>query len=335
MFRILCGFCVLRAVVSQDSFSDMDDNIAMETILRETLEDGSNRLSTFLSRAGEFFSDSDFGNKIGYTEKKTKPKIIHPVKVKEVTGGSTMKMKNGNSEESSLRNLTSSLKNDKLGGPPIGSNLVKSFLAGGKDVDDMQDELKTLLFGEEEFIGKPLSNLTQSEIAQPRKGNLALVDGDRANDYDPEDYDQYNYDNLIDANRRMDSELPQPAELRQRRPYRPSRRRPMRGPIRPTGARIDHISNRQSLPPIRAPELHKVPGRVQGLQIDRNVGASRDPFRQNQLNAPGVDCDFYTDDLCLGVREYPRWGIRRTDICINLYPKARNCPSAWSQPAYQ
>ena len=42
------------------------------------------------------------------------------------------------------------------------------------------------------------------------QGNLALVDGDRANDYDPEDYDQYNYDNLIDANRRMDSELPQP-----------------------------------------------------------------------------------------------------------------------------
>ena len=115
-----------------------------------------------------------------------------------------------------------------------------------------------------------------------------MIDGDRAefDDYDSEDYDMYNYDNLMDRNRRMDLELPLPvgkvtsysqylnyqqqAELRQRRPYRPVRRRPLRGRVGPSGLMNQNIPNRQNLPPIRAPELHKVPGRIQGLQIDRN-----------------------------------------------------------------
>jgi hypothetical protein len=124
-----------------------------------------------------------------------------------------------------LGNLTNQVKMNKLPGPPINSNLVQSFLSGGKDVDDMQDELKDMLFGEGnskngDYIGKPISrttnNLTQSRFTNQRKPGLVMIDGDRAefDDYDRSDYDMYSYDNKEDGNRRMDTELPQPPELK-------------------------------------------------------------------------------------------------------------------------
>ena len=59
------------------------------------------------------------------------------------------------------------------------------------------------------------------------------------------------------------------AELRQRRPYRPVRRRPVRGRVGPPHIINQNIPNIHKTAPIRAPELHKVPGRIQGLQIER------------------------------------------------------------------
>ena len=65
---------------------------------------------------------------------------------------------------------------------PILIALLPSYNAGiiegGKDVDDMQDELKDMLFGEQnskngDYIGKPIvkttNNLTQSRLANQRK----------------------------------------------------------------------------------------------------------------------------------------------------------------------
>jgi len=337
MFKIIFTVCVSQLVTSQEHFQNIDDNIAMETVSGKNLDfsgPDTNRFSTFLSRAGEFFSDSDFGNKIKGDVKK--PKVIHAVKVKEVSKETETNFPNKRrTDDKSLRNLTNQVKINKLTGSPINTNLVQSFLSGGKDVDDMQDELKDLLFGEEDaenadYIGKPATkasnNLTRSRIINQRKPNMALIDGDRAefDDYEPSDYDLYSYDTETGGNRRMDAELPQPAELRQRRPYRPPRRRPIRGPIRPTNLRSQNLPNRNNVPPIRAPELHKVPGRIQGHQIDRNhnvpysSGPGREPFKQrvfgdgmNTDTTQGVDCDFYTDDLCLGVREYPRQDIVR------------------------
>ena len=61
-------------------------------------------------------------------------------------------------------------------------NLIKTTetFAGGKDVDDMQDELKNLLFGDEdaeivEYIGKPSDstkinrNITRAALQKQRK----------------------------------------------------------------------------------------------------------------------------------------------------------------------
>jgi len=326
-------------VAAQENFHNFDDNIAMETVSGKNLDfsnSGTNRFSTFLSRAGDFFSDSDFGNKIKSEEEK--PKVIHAVKVKEVSKEEeeTNFTNKNEPDDKSLRNLTNQVKREKLTGSTISSGLVSSFWSGGKDVDDMQDELKNLLFGEEDtevvdYIGKPSDstvnskNMTRAALQKQRK-RLSMIDGDRAefDEYDPIDYDMYSYDNQMVSNRRIDAELPTPAELRQRQPYRPPRRRPMRGPIRPTNMRNQNLPKRHNAPPIRAPELHKVPGRIQGLQIDRNhnvpysTGQNRDPFKQkvfgeglNAESPQGLDCDFYTDDLCLGVREYPRKEIVR------------------------
>jgi len=338
MFRIVVILCFSKHVVAQENFHNIDDNIAMETVSGKNLDFsnyGTNRFSTFLSRAGDFFSDSDFGNKI--VSEAEKPEVIHAVRVVEVSEEEeeTNFTNKKEPDDKSLRNLTNQVKSEKLTGSNISTSLVSTLLAGGKDVDDMQDELKNLLFGEEdaeivEYIGKPSDstkinkNITRAALQKQRKltQRLPMIDGDRAEfeEYDPVDYDMYSYDNQMVSNRRIDAELPTPAELRQRQPYRPPRRRPMRGPIRPTSLRSQNIPKRHNSPPIRAPELHKVPGRIQGLQIDRNhnvpysTGQNRDPFKQSVfgegLNSK-LDCDFYTEDLCLGVSEYPRQEIVR------------------------
>ena len=86
MWGIFVILCVSKHAAAQDNFHQIDDNIAMETVSGKNLDFsnyGTNRFSSFLSRAGEFFSDSDFGNKI--KSEVEKPKVIHAVKVKEVS----------------------------------------------------------------------------------------------------------------------------------------------------------------------------------------------------------------------------------------------------------
>ena len=119
MFRIIFAVFVLHLVSSQDG---IEDNIAMETVAGKSLEfsnfgfeNSPNRFSTFLSRAGELFSDSDFGNKIKHDGKK--PKVIHAVKVKEVSKKEETDFTNKRQiEYNSLGNLTNQVKMNKLSG---------------------------------------------------------------------------------------------------------------------------------------------------------------------------------------------------------------------------
>ena len=119
MFRIIFALFVLHLVSSQDY---VEDNIAMETVAGKNLEfsnfgfeNGPNRFSTFLSRAGELLSDSDFGNKIKHDGKK--PKVIHAVKVKEVSKKDETDFTNKRQiEYNSLGNLTNQVKMNKLSG---------------------------------------------------------------------------------------------------------------------------------------------------------------------------------------------------------------------------
>ena len=60
---------------------------------------------------------------------------------------------------------------------------------------------------------------------------------------------------------------------------------------------------------IRDPGLNKIPGRIQSIP-DRfpphaDFGASAIPQLSHNSISASVDCDFYTDDLCLGVQQYP------------------------------
>ena len=118
MFKIIFTVCVSQLVTSQEHFHNIDDNIAMETVSGKNLDfsgPDTNRFSTFLSRAGEFFSDSDFGNKIKGDVKK--PKVIHAVKVKEVSKETETNFPNKRrTDDKSLRNPTNQVKINKLTG---------------------------------------------------------------------------------------------------------------------------------------------------------------------------------------------------------------------------
>ena len=49
----------------------------------------------------------------------------------------------------------------------------------------------------------------------------------------------------------------------------------------------------------------QIPGRIQKLPDERQTSSS--PVRGEK----SVDCDYYTESLCLGVRDYPRQEIAR------------------------
>jgi hypothetical protein len=126
MYRTLLVVCAMHFVSAQDIFHGVDDNIAMETFSGKNLdfskygfENGPNRFSTFLSRAGELFSDSDFGKKIKHDG--TKPQVIHAVNIKEVskkdeTDFRTQQINKRQKHDQSLGNLTRLVKIDKFTG---------------------------------------------------------------------------------------------------------------------------------------------------------------------------------------------------------------------------
>ena len=103
------------------------------------------------------------------------------------------------------------------------------------------------------------------------------------------------------------------AELRQR-PFRngpPSRRRrPFRGRLASQSQGRPSVMRPNSpIRDIRDPGLNKIPGRIQAIP-DRfsppaDFGSSVIPQLSHNSISASVDCDFYTDDLCLGVQQYP------------------------------
>ena len=50
----------------------------------------------------------------------------------------------------------------------------------------------------------------------------------------------------------------------------------------------------------------QIPGRIQKLPDQRLSSSSN-----SVTGEEGLDCDYYTDTLCLGVRDYPRQEISR------------------------
>lgn len=131
------------------------------------------------------------------------------------------------------------------------------------------------------------------------------------------------------------NDTPSAEKQRQRRPgarrRRPHRRRPYFEDVDqidfPPGNNR-RVSNFDGGPPYRGPGVNKIPGRIQGLPFD-NIGAIEDEltigdkfeeryvpsatfgsaFRRPQpprRRPSGVDCDFYTENLCLEVSQYPR-----------------------------
>ena len=65
----------------------------------------------------------------------------------------------------------------------------------------------------------------------------------------------------------------------------------MRGRVGPPHIINQNIPNIHKTAPIRAPELHKVPGRIQGLQIERGYDLQYIPggYRGNQYIANITD----------------------------------------------
>jgi len=277
----------LSHVSSQTHYSDYEDNIAMESFAPKSFR-VPQTFSGFLHRTGELFSDSDYGSKISAIKSDEKKFASFPaVSPREVSSRKV-------SVNQELQNVS---RKESFPGLTIHPNVVQSFL-GGKDVDDMQDELKNLLFGEE-----------------TRSFNNATIDSDAA-EFDEIMFDEenFNFDDDLDvSSRRSDEDVPMTAELRQTRPFGGKRRRPYRG-------RLQSQSQGRPLvvrPPsrdFRDPGVHKIPGRIQKLP-DRFKNTN-DMF--GSLAGPGpnsisssVDCDFYTDSLCLGVKQYPMKEISR------------------------
>ena len=106
------------------------------------------------------------------------------------------------------------------------------------------------------------------------------------------------------------------AELRSRRPG--FRRRPG-GPGGRVAGRPGRLGGGRG-PGLRAPGLHLVPGRVQVSTIelvtlcctvDQGDSSHQASSSQASRRAGSQDCDYYTDGLCLGVRDYPRSEIVR------------------------
>jgi len=298
-----------RSASTQDYNYDYEDNIAMESFTPKSF-DGFSRLvpqsvSGFLHRAGELFSDSDFGNKISVLNSEKNQQISNEdVNPREI---SSRKVSSSGSDVRHYKNVSNS--GDTFRGLTLHPNVVQSFL-GGKNVDDMQDELKNLLFGEEE---RSYRNSTRNEDTEEVEASL----------YDFVKYDEDEYDDDQEfASRRSedDPDIPIAAELRQNRPYRTGgRRRPYRGRLpsasqgRPMLMRPNSIKS--PIRDFRDPQIHKIPGRIQQIPDRFSSGSSvnsEDMFGSSQNSVvASVDCDFYTDSLCLGVNQYPMSEISR------------------------
>ena len=210
------------------------------------------------------------------------------------------------------------------------SDGIEIFLSIGKNVDDVQDELKNLLFGEEDEASNygsltekvnildHLALYHQTKNLIQEKDILELDDDLLDSEFEEDISDRKSDDpDAPLAVRLVDNIIPftssyTQAELRQR-PFRNGppgrRRRPFRGrlPSQSQG-RPSVMRPNSPIRDIRDPGLHRIPGRIQAVP-DR---FSQDVFGSTGLSqlshnsiAPAVDCDFYTDDLCLAVEQYP------------------------------
>ena len=67
------------------------------------------------------------------------------------------------------------------------------------------------------------------------------------------------------------------------------------------------VSSVTADPYSRGPGLNKIPGRIQTYRGDDRLASTAFGFprRPPPRRPGGVDCDYYTEDLCLEVRNYP------------------------------
>merc|ERR1719361_2988084 len=89
-----------------------------------------------------------------------------------------------------------------------------------------------------------------------------------------------------------------------RRPSRPFRRR-VSSSSQPRPVVTRPLRDPVVTRPLRDPMLHKIPGRIQKVPDERLTSSNA------VRGEKSLDCDFYTDSLCLGVRDYPRQEIAR------------------------
>lgn len=163
----------------------------------------------------------------------------------------------------------------------------------------MQDELKSLLFGDD----------------SQRLRNKTSVEDD---DYMEDEYlfgDDEN-DELSDRSLETGEGNPIAAELRQR-PFKtgPKRRRPFRNRLASPSQGRPIVVRPNPIRDFRDPQIHKIPGRIQNIPDrlatknhvpDMFGSLSQSPGAKfNSISSGSLDCDFYTDSLCLGVKQYP------------------------------
>ena len=177
--------------------------------------------------------------------------------------------------------------------PQVSSDLTIILPISGKNVDEVQDELKSLLFGEDEAN---LQNSTRIE------DELFMVDEEEVE--------------LSDRSLETEEGNPIAAELRQR-PFKtgPKRRRPFRNRIASPSQGRPIVVRPNPIIDFRDPQIHKIPGRIQNIPerlatknpVPDMFGSLSQDTRSkfNSVSSGSLDCDFYTDSLCLGVKQYP------------------------------
>ena len=160
-------------------------------------------------------------------------------------------------------------------------------------MDEVQDELKSLLFGDDDLN---LQNITGVE-----------------DDLYTDDEDIYE---ISDRSLETEEGNPIAAELRQR-PFKtgPKRRRPFRNRLASPSQGRPVVVRPNPIRDFRDPQIHKIPGRIQNIP-DRLATKNTVPemfgslsqtsgAKFNSISSGSLDCDFYTDSLCLGVKQYP------------------------------
>jgi len=196
---------------------------------------------------------------------------------------------------------------------PIDTSAFTELLSGGKQVEDVRQELSNLLFGqsvegtevekgrkalrEDDDINLELDGVSVGSFNLTTTGQQINKFEDEFLDYldfDSTTFDELYYDDPLSTTiGRQENEdndvvvegLPTPEKLRQRPPYR-------RRPVRRQPYRFRHrhgVRGTNSLPPRRNPELHLIPGRIQSLPSrGSTAGGQRKPPRSNghQSSAP-------------------------------------------------